>query len=440
MKAVIRASSLSGTIGAPPSKSYTQRAVACALLADGTTEVLSPSESEDGLAALEAARMLGAKVTRSKGVWSVSGGTVATPEDVVNCKGSATALRLFTAISALAPGATVLTGSDSLRRRPMAELLSAMSSVGAPCFSTGGNGRPPIVVLGGGICGGTADIRGDVSSQFVSALLIACCKAKKETTIRLASPLESRGYVEMTLEVLRRFGADASAERGRGGFQVRGGQSLAPCRYAVEGDYSSASFMMAAGLLAGTVEVTSLAVPSKQGDSGIIGILAGMGGKIALSPKGSVLTTASELHGIRIDASQVPDLVPIIAVVASQAEGETVISGIGRLRLKESDRVETTVRMLSGMGARIRVSRTGDALIIAGKADLTGTVVDPSSDHRIAMACAVAALVARRETVIKGAECVSKSYPSFFADLKRLGADVELRPETRQEEVYAYGI
>ena len=423
MRVRIRGSGVDGAVQAPPSKSYTQRAIVGALLADGKTEIINPSKSEDGLSALSAARQLGAKVVEQEDSWTLSGGQIEPPEDVINCGGSATALRLFTAVSALAPGATVLTGNDSLRRRPMAELLSAMNSLGAPCYSTRRNGLPPIVVLGGGIEGGEAEMRGDVSSQFLSALLLACTKARRTTTVSLTSPLESRHYVEMTVEALDRFGAEVRANFDDGSFRIPGGQALSPCRYVVEGDYSSASFMMAAGLLGGMVDVRALPPSSRQGDRAVVDLLMKMGGNLLPSPYG-VLATKSRLRGIEFDARHIPDLVPILAVVASQATGRTTISGVGRLRLKESDRIKTTVGMLSEMGAGIRTLK--DAIIVEGGATLTGKTINPSNDHRIAMACAVAALVARGETVIEDAECVSKSYPSFFEDLKRLGADLEV--------------
>jgi 3-phosphoshikimate 1-carboxyvinyltransferase len=423
MRVRIRGSSVDGVVQAPPSKSYTQRAIVGALLADGKTEIVNPSKSEDGLSALGAARLLGAKVVEQEGSWILSGGRIETPDDIINCGGSATTIRLFTAVSALAPGVTVLTGSDSLRRRPMAELLSAMNSIGASCYSTRRNGLPPIVVLGGGIDGGEVEMRGDVSSQFVSALLFACTKARKTTTVRLTTPLESRHYVEMTVEALQRFGAEVRANFEDGSFQITGKQTLHSCRYVVEGDYSSVSFMIAAGLLGGSVDVQGLSSSSRQGDRAIVDLLMKMGGNLILSSDG-VLATKSCLHGLELDARHIPDLVPILAVAASQATGRTTITGVGRLRLKESDRIKTTVGVLNEMGASI--SAPEDAIVVEGGAPLMGKTINPSDDHRIAMACAVAALVARGATVIEDAECVSKSYPSFFEDLKRLGADVEV--------------
>jgi 3-phosphoshikimate 1-carboxyvinyltransferase len=421
MRITIRPGSVDGAVDAPPSKSYTQRAVACALMADGQSEIVNPSVSEDCLSALEAARLLGAKISRQGANYLVLGGPIETPEDVVNCGGSATALRIFTAVSAHAPGTSVLTGDASLRRRPMADLLSAMNELGVDCRSTRGNGLPPIIVNGGGIPGGSAELRGDVSSQFVSALLISCTRARGDTTVTIRGPLESKHYVDMTVGVLADFGASVSV--GEGAFKVSGHQRLAPCRFTVEGDYSSASFMMAAGLLCGRSEVRGLISNSRQGDRQIVDILRSMGGCLGETGLG-IVAEKSDLRGISLDARQVPDLVPILSVVATQAQGETTIADIGRLRLKESNRMETIVSTLQSMGATIGAA--DNAITIRGKTRLTGATINPSGDHRIAMACAVAALMAEGDTIIEDAECISKSYPTFAWDLKKLGADLEV--------------
>jgi 3-phosphoshikimate 1-carboxyvinyltransferase len=427
MKVRIIGGPVSGVVRAPPSKSYTQRAVLCALLADGESEIVDPSLSEDGLSALRAAGQLGAKITEREASWSLSGGNVTTPEDVINCGGSATVLRLFTAAAALAPGSSVLTGNDSLRRRPMGELLAAMNSIGAACFSTRHNGLPPVVVVGNGIEGGEARMKGDVSSQFISALLFASTQGRGITKILLTSPLESRHYVEMSLHTLQVFGGEVRWDLDRGIFSITGGQVLQPRRYRVEGDYSSASYLLAAGLLGGKVEICNLAARSLQGDSVVLGIFASMGGSIIpLQDSVVASASASKLHGIEIDARDIPDLIPILAVVASQADGLTVISHVGRLRLKESDRIKMTVDTLRAMGAEIVSS--GDTITVRGRTKLSGARIDPAGDHRIAMACAVASLAAAGDTIIEDAECVSKSYPSFFDDLTRLGARVEVEP------------
>jgi len=425
MRARVRGSRIAGAVKAPPSKSYTQRALACALLSEGKSEIANPSVSEDGLSALHAAEMLGARVSKAEGVWSIIGGRIETPEDVVDCGGSATALRFFTALSAHAPGASVLTGDASLRKRPMEGLLSAMNALGARCLSTRGNGLPPVVVMGGGIRGGTAMMRGDVSSQFLSALMISCTRAMGDAAIIIEGGLESKHYVGMTMEVIERFGGAFSADLESGSFRVPSGQRLKPCRFVVEGDHSSAAFMLVAGLLAGEVRVRGVGMPSMQGDSQIVGILKSMGGDVSPS-EGGIGSSRSRLKGIELDARHVPDLVPIVAAAASRAEGDTVIRGVKRLRYKESDRVSALADSIGRMGGNIRAEE--DAIVVSGRSITKGAEIDTQNDHRIAMACAVLALASEGETIINDAECVSKSYPSFFDDLRSMGADVEVFP------------
>ncbi|MDD1776385.1 MAG: 3-phosphoshikimate 1-carboxyvinyltransferase [Candidatus Methanomethylicus sp.] len=423
MNVRISKSKVRGKVIAPPSKSFTQRAVACALLAGGRSIILNPSASEDGLSSLRAAEMLGEKIEVGDRSWTVSGGKFGSPEDVIHCGGSATTLRLFAALSSLAPSATVLTGDATLRRRPMQELINAMDSLGAECFSTRGNGCAPIVVLGGGIGGGEAIIRGDVSSQFISALLISCTQARKGTRLTLNTPLESKDYVEMTLDVLARFGAQCSADLGRGIFEIPPNQPLSPCTYSVEGDFSSAAFMLAAGVLNGDVEVQGLAMPSRQGDRSILEIVRRMGGTLSQTASG-IMASESRLSGISLDARQTPDLVPVIAMLSTRAEGNTTISGIGRLKLKESDRITTIAETINAMGGQALPGR--ESIAITGVEKTIGAEIDPHNDHRIAMACAILALASEGDTLIRNADCVSKSYPSFFNDLKQLGADVEV--------------
>ncbi|MCS7097962.1 MAG: 3-phosphoshikimate 1-carboxyvinyltransferase, partial [Candidatus Methanomethyliaceae archaeon] len=315
---------------------------------------------------------------------------------------------------------TVLTGDETLRKRPVGELLNSLNSLGVKCYSTKGNGLPPVVVMGGGIEGGRAYIRGDVSSQFISALLISCTKAKNDTILNIIKPIFSKNYIEMSLKVLSSFGADI--EKTEEGFLIKGNQKLTPCDFVVEGDYSSAAFLIAAGLLMGDVSIEGLNFQSLQGDRRIIEILNSMGGEIEIS-NGILRARKSKLNGLILDMNDVPDLVPIIAVVATQADGTTIIKGIERLRLKESDRIITTTNMLRAFGAMVNIHE--NTIIIHGPSSLKAAKINPFNDHRIAMASAIASLIAKGESIIENAECVSKSYPSFFDDLKSLGAKVE---------------
>jgi 3-phosphoshikimate 1-carboxyvinyltransferase len=422
--AVVRGSGVDGTVRAPPSKSLTQRAVACALIADGRTEIIDPSTSDDGRVAAMVARRMGARVRMDDGAWTVDPPPrPEAPKDVVDCGGSATSMRIFTAIAALADGATVLTGNSSLRRRPIGELLEALGGLGVHSFSTRHNGLPPVVVEGGGIRGGAVSIRGDVSSQYISALILACTRADSGTSIQVLKNFESADYVRMSLDVLREFGGIAGSDFVSGRFQIPGRQTLKGCRFFIEGDYSSSAFVIAAGALAGRASVAGLSTRTSQGDRRILEIIERMGGRVSVEG-GTTTAIRNRLSGVEIDCSEVPDLVPVLGVLATQAEGVTLFRRVSRLRIKESNRVEGVVSMINRFGGRAKAE--GDNIVVKGPSILKGTEIDPKGDHRIAMAAAVAGLVASGETVIRGAECVSKSYPGFFSDLKGLGADVEV--------------
>jgi len=418
----VRKSEIGGCIRPPSSKSYTHRAMICAMMADGKSMLKDVLCSDDTNATLRACEIFGAKVSLKKGGVAIEGtGILETPDNVVDCHGSATTLRAFTALSALAPGASVLTGDDSLRSRPTGELLSALEQLGVRCRSSRENGMPPLIINGGGIRGGSVSLRGDVSSQYLSSLLLACPKARKETIITLATPLQSRPYIDMTMDVERRFGISITYEKNYGKFTILPEQSYKRCSYEVERDFSSAAPLLAAGILSGSIKLTGLIPQSKQGDKEILNILKRMGGSI-LSRNDGIYAQRSQLSACDIDASDVPDLVPILAVVATQAKGETKIYNASRLRIKESDRLHTITAELKKMGAKI--DENEDSLLIKGPTQLNGALLSSHNDHRIAMSCIVAGIVADGVTRISGVECIKKSYPSFIEDMKNIGADI----------------
>lgn len=413
---------LYGSVKAPSSKAHTHRAIIASSLSEGESRIYNALFCDDTMATINACRMLGAKITIFGSDLRVYGLLrPETPEDVINCGESGSTMRFITPVCALADGISVLTGGESLRRRPMGPLLSALNQLGVKCYSVRGDGRPPIVVFGGGIRGGRAEIRGDVSSQFISGLLFATPMAKSDTQIILSTPLESKPYVDITLDVLARHGINISCSDNA--FYVPCGQKYKPHDHIIEGDYSSASFLLAAAAITGSkVKVEGLLKDSLQGDKRIISILSDMGAFVRVGPNYVEVEGVNErLKPINIDLRDNPDLVPVCAVLACFAKGVSILGGVGRLRFKESDRIEALSTELSKMGADIKP--VGDSLVIRG-GQLHGAEIDPRKDHRIAMACAVAALGAEGETIIRDAECISKSYPSFISDIRLLGADV----------------
>jgi len=255
--------------------------------------------------------------------------------------------------------------------------------------------------------------------------MISCTGARGATTIAIEGELESKHYVAMTLEVIESFGGVCRADEGSRAFRIPPRQQLVPCRFPVEGDHSSAAFMLAAGVLTGDVHVLGVGVPSRQGDSQAVSILKAMGGDVSASDDG-IRSSRSRLRGVELDARHVPDLVPVLVAVASKADGDTVIRGVKRLRYKESDRIAALADAMGRMGGAIRAEE--DAIVVSGERLTRGAEIDPRSDHRIAMACSVLALASEGATTINDAWCVSKSYPSFFEDLRSLGADVEVVP------------
>jgi len=367
--------------------------------------------------------MLGAEVERLEDHIQVIGtqGEISTPDNVVDVGNSGTTLRIMTAVSALASGAVVLTGDASIRRRPNNPLLVALNDLGADAFSTRNNGMAPLVVRGK-LRGGKTFIDGSVSSQFITGLLIACPFAERDTEIVVRGTLKSRPYVEITLEMLRRAGVEITVEEGVNlRFRVEGGQNMHVSEYQVPGDFSSASYLLAAGALFGEVTVTNM-YPTAQGDSLIIQILEEMGADIRWNKnKGVVRVRESELTGCVIDVGETPDLLPTLAVLGALAEGTTRIENAKHVRYKETDRVHAMARELTKMGAIVKEEE--ESLTIKGS-KLHGAKLDGWGDHRIVMALTLAGIAAGN-TTISTAESVKISYPNFFEDMRRLGAKIE---------------
>ncbi len=425
MDAHISRSTVGGRTRAPPSKSYTHRAILAAGYADGAL-VRDPLDSADTRATIRAVELYGGEVTERDGDFEVEGfdGRPEVPADVLDCANSGTTMRLTTATAALADGLTVLTGDGSLRSRPQGPLLDAIEQLGGRADSTRGNGQAPLVV-GGHVDGGRASIPGDVSSQFVTALLMAGAVTEEGITVELETELKSAPYVHITVELLEDFGVDAHETDG--GYRVDGGQSYGPTdgEYRVPGDFSSMSYLFAAGALAAEDElVVDGAVPSAQGDSAIVGIVDEMGATVDWDQENGVATVGrGDLSGVTVGVADTPDLLPTIASLGAAADGTTRITDCEHVRYKETDRVSAMAEELGEMGAT--VEEFEDELVIhGGETTLTGAEVDGRGDHRIVMALAVAGLVAEGTTTIEGGEHVDVSFPGFFDVLSELGADV----------------
>lgn len=423
MIASVERSQVSGEVEVPPSKSYTHRAITISALGPGGS-VKRPLLSADTRATIRAAEAFGAEIAIEGETLAVAGvgGGPKTPENVIDVENSGTTLRIMAAVAALTDGA-VLTGDASIRRRPNGPLLKSLCDLGGEAFSIKKDDCAPLVVRGR-IRGGRTVLDGSVSSQFLSALLISCPLAEGGSEIEIKGELKSRPYAEITLEMLRAAGAKIETDFER--FAVQGGQSYDLGGYTVPGDFSSASYLLAAAAVTGSSLSVRGLRPSKQGDSAIVSILQEMGAKISWDRSEGVLEIEGrELSGVEVDASLTPDLVPTIAVLGSVAEGQTVVKNAEHVRHKETDRLRAMATELSRMGAKI--AERPDGLVIEG-GRLRGARVSGHHDHRIVMALTVAGLVAG-DTTVDTAEAVSVSYPGFFEEMARIGASVQVRRE-----------
>ncbi len=418
MKVSIYKSEAKGKVIAPPSKSYTIRGLMCAALAKGKSEIIHPLSSDDTEASLNVLSKVGIRVYQKGDSWQVVGGDFHEPDADLFCGESAATLRFMTAICSLIPGKCRLTAAPSLARRPVKPLVQALRQLGVDCLYR--DKEASVVVKGGRLRGGTIELPGDISSQFVSALLFISPFAEEGVRIRLTTLLESKPFVLMTLNRLQRFGIEVKASEDLREFEIIK-QTYKPTNYRVEGDWSSASYLLALGALSGEVEVENLNPESLQGDRVILDFLKDMGALVIVN-KNSITVKKSRLNGIRADLSDCIDLLPTMAVLAAVADGVSEFAGIERARLKESDRVSALREGLGGMG--IKVVEERNKLTVTGS-EPKGSVINTRGDHRIAMAFSILGSVVVG-TIIDGAECVSKTYPEFWDILKSLGGEVKI--------------
>ncbi|KUO42698.1 MAG: hypothetical protein APU95_01375 [Hadesarchaea archaeon YNP_N21] len=421
----VRPSTLEGEITAPPSKSYTHRAFSIALLADGWSKISDPLISLDTESTINAVKIFGGKVF-SDGARRVKGtsGEIRPSTNLIDVRNSGTTLRIMSAIAALSPNQVRLTGDSSILARPMAPLIEALSKLGAKARCEGPKGRPPVIV-GGGLKGGEAELTGAVSSQFVSALLIACPYAQEDVFLTITEELRSRPYVEITLEVLGAAGAKIKKSSDLMEFSIPGRQIFRPIEFSIPGDFSSAAFILGGAAIAGgCVKVKNLDMRGAQGDKRVVEFLRQFGADIKVRGKSIEVLGTGDLTGIEADCGDNPDLVPVLAVLGCVADGRTILTNIPHLRYKETDRLRALTIELRKMGADVEESP--DELRIQGVKQLKGASLNSYGDHRMAMALTLAGLIARGETLIDGAESIKVSYPGFISDIIKLGAKVEV--------------
>lgn len=411
MKTTIHKGRIAGSITAPASKSYAQRAVAAALLAGGETTLTHLDLCNDTRAALDVARRLGASVSHEGTTYTIRGGLnpVSTK---LNIGESGLATRLFTPIASLCHMPITINGEGSILRRPIEMMEEPLQALGVEVISNGG--YLPISVKGP-MRGGEIHVDGSLSSQFITGLLMALPLSPNDTVLHVEN-LKSRPYVDMTIDLAARFGV-AIEHNNYKQFYIAGGQHYTPCTYNIEGDWSGASCLLVAGATAGSITIRNLNHISLQADLAIIEALARAGAEI-ITTNSSVTVHGGPLHAFEFDATDCPDLFPALAALAASCEGTSVLTGTQRLTYKESNRAETIAEVFGRLGIGVDLSEENTMRITGGP--VSSAVVDSHNDHRIAMAAAVAALSSDDSVVIEGADAADKSYPNFWNDLDTL--------------------
>jgi 3-phosphoshikimate 1-carboxyvinyltransferase len=412
MERNVEPSVIRGQLRAPASKSMTQRAIAAALLADGQSIILNPSYCDDSLAAMSIAVGLGARVNPHPGELEITGSCVL-KEPKLNCGESGLAIRMFSPIAALYPAEIIMSGANSLKKRPMSMIEEALSQLGVKCTSTGG--FLPLTIQGP-IAGGYAEIDGSVSSQLLTGLLLALPLATNDSEIKVTN-LKSKPYIDMTIEILRSFGITVH-NHDYNLFTIPGNQKYIPNRYTVESDWSGGAFLLVAGAINGELTVNGLNTESLQSDMAIISALEKAGAKMKISGN-QIDISRSELKAFDFDATESPDLFPPLVALAAYCKGVSSIKGVSRLIYKESDRASALKLEFGKMNIGIEIK--DDSMFVTG-GQPQGAHVESHEDHRIAMAVAIAALGATGTVFIRDSQCVAKSYPGFFDDLRLLGA------------------
>ncbi len=412
---------LDATIAVPGSKSITNRAAVCAALAEGTSTLVGALDSDDTEAMRIALGALGVAIAVTNDTWQIQGrgGTLAAPATPLDARASGTTARFLTAAATLANGPFVIDGAPRMRERPIDDLVEALRRLGAAIEILGRAGCPPVRVTGGGLRGGRSAIDATRSSQFVTAVLLAAPYAREDVVLEPKDGVVvSRPYVDLTLQVMTAFGAEAAwSEDGRT-LRVAANHRYAACSFAIEPDASAAAYPFAAAAIAGgVVRVPRIPAASLQSDFRLLGILERMGCRVERSGDTvSVRGPSGRLRGVDVDMNDLPDAALALAVVALFAEGPTRIRNVANLRIKETDRLAALETELRKLGAS---ARTGPDWLEIEPGPLRGAAIDTYDDHRMAMAFALAGLRVPG-VVIRNPGCVAKTWPDYFDALARL--------------------
>ena len=414
MDKYVSAGSVKGIITPPSSKSYAQRAIALSLLAEGRSILRNIEFCKDTRSAVSCIEALGAKVEQlDESTLSIEGG-LNPKSNTLHVGESGLATRLFTPIASLCHQPITIQGEGTLLYRPMEMMIEPLRGLGVTVRD--GGGYLPIEVQGP-IHGGEITVDGSVSSQFITGLLLALPLAEQDTTLHVTKAV-STPYIDMTIDTARRFGVEIMHNEGDyTEFFIEGGQKYEAVDLEIEGDWSGAATMLVAGAIAGEVTVKNISTLSKQADTAICHALERAGAGIIIE-QNAITVSKRPLRAFEFDATNAPDLFPALAALAAAAEGESVIIGTDRLRHKESDRAETIRREYEKMGIEVDISEKNIMRIRGG--EIRPATTFSHNDHRIAMSIAASALRCEGVVTIEAAECVEKSYPTFFEDLESI--------------------
>ena len=414
MNVTIKPNKLSGTIQIPPSKSLSHRAIIAAALAEGESVISNVLYSKDILATIDAMRACGAEIKEYSDHLVIHGSKVKRVQSVINANESGSTIRFMIPIALVSDEEIEFRGENHLVKRPLDTFLEIFDSLGIKY--TKGEDYLPLKVYSGLKCG-TFKVRGDISSQFITGLLYALPLLDGDSKIVITTNLESKGYIDLTLDMLKKFGIEIENKEYKE-FIIKGNQSYKPYNYTIEGDFSQSAFFLVADALGADIKLSYMNMDSHQGDKKILTDMEDFGSNIIF--ENDVLSLENKaLHGATIDFSQSPDLGPALTVLAALAEGESNFINAGRLRIKECDRITAMRIELEKMGAKIIEHK--DGMTIYGVKELHGAIIDSHNDHRVAMAIAMASLKTKGDIKILNAGCVSKSFPNFFSVFESLG-------------------
>jgi len=411
---------LDSEISVPGSKYIANRALLIAALSNGISKISNVPNNDDINAAIEALKRFGIKINKKNNNIEINGsnGNITSPNEEINVRNSGTLMRLIIGFASLADGKTTITGGKRIQERPIIDLLKSLKDLGIDCVSLN-NAFPPVEVNGGTLNGGKTKIKGNVSSQFISSLLLISPFAKNDVEIIVEDDLVSKNYVDMTIDLMEEFGINIERDNYKK-FKIKSKQKYAAKDYAIPTDWSSANyFLAAAAIVPGRVKVDGVDLKQKS-EAGFVDILEKMSCKVKRNVNDIEVVGKNNLNAVEVDMSTMPDSVQTLAAVAVFAKGTTKIKNIGNLKYKESDRIKDTATELKRLG--INVTETDDELIIEGGNPKSATI-DPHNDHRMAMSFALIGL--KTGIKIKNPECVAKSFPNFWDKLKELGVKIK---------------